>query len=93
MVRFLTDTQPEQLPLPTFRDTAVFRAPAFVFNSTVGRFLPAPAAEAAIEHVEDETSDSVGGDFEFLNNSTDSLKKVKASGAQQGKAKKRKGKK
>lgn len=75
----------------------MFRAPALLFSSTVGRFLPSSSSnEAAADDAQDghdtPSSDSVGGDFEFLDKSTDSLKSAKTSGSQQGgKAKKRKG--
>ena len=76
------------------------RVPVWVFQSTVGRFLPKGAAQAEAEDIPEEDSDapqatptsseSAGDDFELLDKSTDSLSKVKTSGAQQGKATKRK---
>lgn len=81
-------------------DTAVVRAPIWAFNLTVGRLLPAKQLED--EMVDDEDSDaaqntpstdSAGEDFEMVDKSTDSLAKAKTSGAQQGKANKRKGRK
>jgi hypothetical protein len=84
-------------------DTAVVRVPAWAFNTTIGRFLPKPAAKQEVEFDIDDDSDdaqhtpgtdSAGEDFELLEKSTDSLSKAKATGAQQaGKANKRKGKK
>ncbi|KAF4338547.1 prolyl tripeptidyl peptidase [Fusarium beomiforme] len=98
---FLLD--PNELAKPTIKDTAVFRAPIFLFNITAGRFLSKKPTNLEIEiPAEDEDSDvpqptpstdSAGEDFELLDKSTDSLSKAKASGASQGKANKRKGKK
>lgn len=96
--------QPNELPQPTIKDTAVVRFPVWFFNSTAGRFLAKKESDLYIEIPEaDEDSDvpqrtpstdSAGEDFEILDKSTDSLSKVKASGAQQGaKANKRKGRK
>lgn len=74
--------------------------PVWVFRSTVGRFLPKGAAQTEAEEIAEEDSDaaqntppsseSAGDDFEILDKSTDSLSKVKTTGAQQGKATKRK---
>lgn len=97
-------TQPNELAKPTFGDTAVVRVPVWFFNMTAGRFLPSKTPELEIEIAADEaddsdvpqrtpSTDSAGEDFELLDKSTDSLSKGKASGAQQGKANKRKGKK
>ncbi|KAF4473242.1 Prolyl tripeptidyl peptidase [Fusarium agapanthi] len=98
---FLLD--PNELAKPTIKDTAVFRAPIFLFNITAGRFLFKKPTDLEIEiPAEDEDSDvpqptpstdSAGEDFELLDKSTDSLTKAQASGASQGKANKRKGKK
>ncbi|VUC27159.1 unnamed protein product [Clonostachys rosea] len=98
---FLLD--PEELAQPTVFDTAVVRVPAWAFNTTIGRFLPKPAAKQEVEFdLEDDSddaqhtpgTDSAGEDFELLEKSTDSLSKAKTTGAQQaGKANKRKGKK
>ncbi|KAI5465931.1 hypothetical protein BGZ63DRAFT_411379 [Mariannaea sp. PMI_226] len=99
---FLLD--PNELVQPTFKDTAVIRAPFWFFNLTVGRFLPKKPEDLEIEiPAEDEESDvpqrtpstdSASEGFEMLDKSTDSLGKVKSTGAQQGgKANKRKGKK
>lgn len=76
------------------------RVPAWIFRSTVGRFLPKGAAQVQTEENTEEDSDapqatptsseSAGEDYEILDKSTDSLSKVKTSGAQQGKATKRK---
>ncbi|PTB81603.1 hypothetical protein M440DRAFT_1387988 [Trichoderma longibrachiatum ATCC 18648] len=95
---FLLD--PNELVQPTFKDTAVVRVPVWVFRSTVGRFLPKGAAQTEAEEIAEEDSDaaqntppsseSAGDDFEILDKSTDSLSKVKTTGAQQGKATKRK---
>ena len=73
-----------------------------MFNSTIGRLLPASTAtdipEVTVEGEESDrpqmtpTTDSE--EFELLEKSTDSLGKAKTSGAQSsGKANKRKGKK
>ncbi|TQS34206.1 hypothetical protein Golomagni_05419 [Golovinomyces magnicellulatus] len=88
---------PNELHQPTILDTAIVRVPAFFFNSTIGRFLPAKA-ESEVEFVDEAVegspaSGSTADEFEFINKSTESLNKAKSSGAQQGKAKKRKGKK
>ncbi|KAK7421952.1 hypothetical protein QQX98_001947 [Neonectria punicea] len=99
---FLLD--PNELAKPTFKDTAVVRAPIWLFNLTVGRFLPKKPVDLEIDVLvnDDESdvpqrtpsTDSAGEDFEILDKSTDSLNKAKASGAQQGaKANKRKGRK
>ncbi|KAH7023326.1 hypothetical protein EDB80DRAFT_770141 [Ilyonectria destructans] len=99
---FLLD--PNEIAKPTFTDTAVFRAPIWLFNLTAGRFIPKKPANLEIEvELDDDDSDvpqrtpstdSAGEDFEILDKSTDSLNKAKASGAQQGaKANKRKGRK
>jgi hypothetical protein len=96
-------TQPNELAKPTFSDTAVVRVPIWFFNITAGRFLSKKTPELEIEIPADEddsdapqrtpSTDSAGEDFELLDKSTDSLSKSKASGVQQGKANKRKGKK
>ncbi|KAH6606592.1 j domain-containing [Trichoderma cornu-damae] len=86
---------PNELLQPTFRDTAVVRVPAWVFRSTVGRFLSKGAAQAGTEEAAAEedsdvpqhtppSSESAGEDFEILDKSTDSLSKAKTTGAQQG---------
>lgn len=79
------------------------RAPIWFFNQTVGRALPKKAPEVEAEIIEEDddsdvpqrtpSSDSAGEDFEILEKSTDSLSKAKTTGAQQGKANKRKGRK
>ncbi|UZP44692.1 hypothetical protein NXS19_012504 [Fusarium pseudograminearum] len=94
---------PNELAKPTIKDTAVFRAPIFLFNITAGRFLSKKSSDLELEVSGDEedsdvpqptpSTDSAGEDFELLDKSTDSLSKAKASGASQGKANKRKGKK
>lgn len=77
------------------------RVPVWIFQSTAGRFLPKGNAQAETEETAEEDSDapqhtppsseSAGEDFEILDKSTDSLSKVKTTGAQQGgKATKRK---
>ncbi|KAF4459280.1 hypothetical protein FALBO_13951 [Fusarium albosuccineum] len=98
---FLLD--PNELAKPSIKDTAVVRAPVWLFNLTAGRFLTKTSdLEIEIPGDEDDSdvpqrtpsTDSAGEDFELLDKSTDSLSKAKASGAQQGgKANKRKGKK
>ena len=95
--------QPNEIVKPTFKDTAVVRAPIWLFNITAGRFLSKKPSDLEIEIPADEddsdvpqrtpSTDSAGEDFELLDKSTDSLSKAKASGASQGKANKRKGKK
>lgn len=90
-------SQPNELHQPTVMDTAIVRVPAFFFNSTVGRFLPSKAdnEETMVEEEVEGSpaSESIADEFEFINKSTESLNKAKSSGAQQGKPKKRKGKK
>ncbi|KAH6898287.1 hypothetical protein B0T10DRAFT_472204 [Thelonectria olida] len=98
---FLLD--PNELPQPTFADTAVMRAPFWLFNLTVGRLLPKKPENLEIEILEEDdesdapqrtpSTDSASEGFEILE-STDSLTKAKTTGAQQGgKSNKRKGKK
>ncbi|KAF7564037.1 hypothetical protein G7046_g27 [Stylonectria norvegica] len=99
---FLLD--PNELAQPTIKDTAVIRAPIWLFSVTAGRLLPKKAPEEEYEILSEDddsddapqrtpSTDSAGEDFEMLDKSTDSLK-PKASGAQQGgKANKRKGRK
>ncbi|KAH7162765.1 hypothetical protein B0J13DRAFT_18904 [Dactylonectria estremocensis] len=100
---FLLD--PNELAKPTIADTAVVRAPIWLFNLTAGRLIPKKPANLEIEVPLDDdesdvpqrtpsSTDSAGEDFELLDKSTDSLNTAKASGAQQGgKANKRKGRK
>ncbi|KAF5017759.1 hypothetical protein F66182_10287 [Fusarium sp. NRRL 66182] len=98
---FLLD--PNELAKPTIKDTAVFRAPIWLFNVTAGRLLSRKPSNLEIEIPADEddsdapqptpSTDSAGEDFELLDKSTDSLSRAKASGASQGKANKRKSKK
>ena len=87
------------------KDTAVVRAPLWLYNLTLGPFLSkkAPALHIEIPAADDDDSDvpqrtpstdSAADDFEILDKSTDSLSKAKSSGAQQGgKSNKRKGRK
>ncbi|RFU79120.1 j domain-containing [Trichoderma arundinaceum] len=86
---------PNELLQPTFKDTAVVRVPVWIFRSTVGRVLFKDAAQAETEEAAAEedsdvpqhtppSSESAGEDFEILDKSTDSLSKVKTTGAQQG---------
>jgi hypothetical protein len=85
--------QPNELAKPSLRDTAVVRVPVWIFQLTVGRYVdfsPAETEEVAAEEDSDvpqhtpPSSESAGEDFEILDKSTDSLSKVKTSGAQQG---------
>ncbi|KAM0252306.1 hypothetical protein ACHAQJ_007799 [Trichoderma viride] len=86
---------PNELAKPTIRDTAVVRVPIWILRSTIGRYVtldsaPAEIQEAAADEDSDvpqhtpPSSESAGEDFEILDKSTDSLSKVKTSGAQQG---------
>ncbi|GJN68663.1 hypothetical protein PLICBS_002706 [Purpureocillium lilacinum] len=93
---------PDELLQPTFKDTAVVRVPVWFFNKTVGRFVAKKDGDLDAQDFNDDsdtpqhtpTTDSAGEDFEMLDKSTDSLSKVKTTGAQAGgKANKRKGKK
>lgn len=97
-------SKPNELHRPTFQDTAVVRAPIWLFNQTLGRALSKKTPEVEFDIVDDDedsdepqrtpSSDSAGEDFEILEKSTDSLSKAKTTGAQQGaKANKRKGRK
>ncbi|OLN97003.1 putative J domain-containing protein C2E1P5.03 [Colletotrichum chlorophyti] len=96
---------PNELPQPTIRDTALVRLPIWAYNRTVGRALGQNNVELEAETEELDSddnepaqhtpsSDSAAEDFELLEKSTDSLGKAKASGAQSGgRANKRKNKK
>ncbi|CAM1506545.1 Fc.00g061860.m01.CDS01 [Cosmosporella sp. VM-42] len=100
---FLLD--PNELAQPTFKDTAVVRAPIWLYNLTIAPFISKktpdlhieiPAADDDDSDVPQRTpsTDSAAEDFEILDKSTDSLSKAKSSGAQQGgKLNKRKGRK
>ncbi|KAF6806202.1 J domain-containing protein C2E1P5.03 [Colletotrichum sojae] len=101
--QFLLD--PNELPQPTIRDTALVRLPIWAYNRTIGRALNKNAPEELefegeeldsddgepVQHT--PSSDSAAEDFELLEKSTDSLAKAKSSGANTGKANKRKNKK
>ncbi|PHH68704.1 hypothetical protein CDD80_7337 [Ophiocordyceps camponoti-rufipedis] len=87
---FLLD--PNELRQPTFKDTAVVRVPLWLVESVTGRFRSKNEAEATdSDSAADDSdapqrtpsTDSAGDDFELLDKSTDSLAKVKTSGAQQ----------
>ncbi|KAH8175802.1 dnaJ domain-containing protein [Sarocladium implicatum] len=100
---FLLD--PNEIPQPTIKDTAIFRAPLFFYDQTLGRVVPRKAAAAEeLDVVVDEddsdepqrtpSTDSAGEDFELLDKSVDSLGKAKSTGTQKaGKPSKRKGRK
>ncbi|KAK0389632.1 hypothetical protein NLU13_3207 [Sarocladium strictum] len=97
---FLLD--PNELPQPTVKDTAIVRAPLFLFDQTIGRFIPRKAEEEQLDVADDDSldepqrtpSDSAGEDFEMLDKSVDSLGKAKSTGTQKGdKPSKRKGRK
>lgn len=93
--------QPNEIPKPTVKDTAIVRAPLFVFDATIGRLMPRRTSEEQLDIVVDEDdsdepqrtpSDSADEDFEMLDKSVDSLGKAKSTGTQKsGKANKRKG--
>ncbi|KAJ2969540.1 hypothetical protein NUW58_g9965 [Xylaria curta] len=102
MHEFLLD--PNELPPPTIKDTALFKFPGWIYGLTVGRALgktpSAPASEAGEgDQADDADSDvaqrtpstSSADDFELLDKSVDDLQQPKTSGsqAQSGKAKKR----
>ncbi len=38
--------QPNEIAAPTYRDTAVYRLPLWLFNATVGRVLPSKKADS-----------------------------------------------
>ncbi|KAK1999590.1 DnaJ domain-containing protein [Colletotrichum falcatum] len=95
---------PNELPQPTIRDTALVRLPIWAYNRTVGRALgqnnvdlkidteDLDSDDGEVQHT--PSSDSAADDFELLEKSTDSLGKAKASGAHTGgKTNKRKNKK
>ena len=98
--------QPNEIPQPTIKDTAIFRAPLFFYDQTLGRVVPRKAAAAEeLDVVVDEddsdepqrtpSTDCAGEDFELLDKSVDSLLgKAKSTGTQKaGKPSKRKGRK
>lgn len=82
----ISTLQPNELLQPTFRDTAVVRVPAWIFQLTIGRYLSGSASGETAEGEEDSdvpqhtppSSESAGEDFELLDKSTDSLSKVKS---------------
>ncbi|KAF4594774.1 DnaJ domain-containing protein [Ophiocordyceps camponoti-floridani] len=88
---FLLD--PNELRQPTFKDTAVVRVPLWLVESVTGRFRSktedsAADSDSAAGDDSDApqrtpSTDSAGDDFEIVDKSTDSLAKVKTSGAQQ----------
>ncbi|GKT89366.1 LOW QUALITY PROTEIN: DnaJ domain-containing protein [Colletotrichum tofieldiae] len=95
---------PNELPQPTIRDTALVRLPVWAYNRTVGRALgqnnddleidteDLDSDDGEIQHT--PSSDSAADDFELLDKSTDSLGKAKATGAHTGgRSNKRKNKK
>ncbi|KAK3990367.1 hypothetical protein QBC44DRAFT_325599 [Cladorrhinum sp. PSN332] len=53
---------PNELPQPTFSDTAVVRLPVWAFNLTIGRLLPKRANADAEEYDDDELVQGGGGD-------------------------------
>jgi hypothetical protein len=61
-------SQPNELPQPTIKDTALYRVPIWAFNRTAGRFLSTPSAEHDVEVEEEEAASSSSGadDFEVL---------------------------
>ncbi|KAI0419761.1 hypothetical protein F5X98DRAFT_58738 [Xylaria grammica] len=93
---FLLD--PNELPPPTVKDTALFKLPGWVYAFTVGKVLgqsaPAPAdsePDSADDLDDDADSEAVAqrtpstdsaDDFEFLEKSVGDLPKPKASGSQ-----------
>ena len=97
--------QPNEIPKPTIKDTAIFRTPLFLYDQTIGRVVPRKATnEEELDIVVDEddsdepqrtpSTDSAGEDFEILDKSVDSLGKAKSTGTQKaGKPSKRKGRK
>ncbi|KAI1737846.1 hypothetical protein F4680DRAFT_467854 [Xylaria scruposa] len=93
---FLLD--PNELPPPTVRDTALFKLPGWAYALTVGRALgqtPASPADSEVELVEDaDSADSEEvpaartpstdstEDFELLEKSLDELQQPKSTGNQ-----------
>jgi len=66
---FLLD--PDELPAPTIRDTALYRIPLWAYGQTAGRFLRKPNAEYedisdAEMEVEEVAGDNDAEDFEVL---------------------------
>jgi len=89
--------QPNEIPCPTFKDTAVIRLPLWAFQITLGRFLPSRAIgddeteEGLLAEEEDEADSEPGKatpstdsaeDFEMLEKSVDDLGQAKATGSQ-----------
>jgi len=60
VAEFLLDLN--ELPCPTFKDTAVVRLPLWAFQTTLGRFLPQGVAKVEEEEHEDEAEPLVGDD-------------------------------
>ncbi|KAI1751995.1 hypothetical protein F4782DRAFT_165363 [Xylaria castorea] len=93
---FLLD--PNELPPPTVRDTALYKLPGWAYALTVGRALgQSPSSPAAGSDVDDEDADSADSeevpaartpstdsteDFELLEKSLDELQQPKTTGSQ-----------
>ncbi|KAI1437626.1 hypothetical protein GGR50DRAFT_644608 [Xylaria sp. CBS 124048] len=87
---------PDDLPQPTFRDTALYKLPGWIYALTIGKALPSTTAgsaesESAEEAVEEEVDSdapqrtpSAGStdDFEFLEKSVEDLSASKTTGTQ-----------
>lgn len=60
--------QPNELPQPTIKDTALYRMPIWAFTRTVGRLLNKAQAEEDLEEEEGDVTSSNSGadDFEVL---------------------------
>ncbi|KAI1813386.1 hypothetical protein GGS20DRAFT_553670 [Poronia punctata] len=92
---FLLD--PNEVPPPTFKDTALYKLPGFVYARTVGKFL---GSSASAEYAEDEGAEDLLDDdnssesairtpstestdgFELLEKSVEDLPKPKTTGSQ-----------
>jgi hypothetical protein len=41
-------SQPEEIPIPGFKDTFVFRGPKFLYNKSIGRLFNAQTADHVV---------------------------------------------
>lgn len=88
--------QPNEVPQPTIKDTALFRLPGYMYARTVGRVLGQQASgseeDSAEEFADDDDNSETGAqrtpstdsadDFELLEKSVDSLPKAKTTSSQ-----------
>lgn len=80
-ISFTNSFQPNELPQPTIKDTALYRIPIWAYNRLTGRFVKPSPSDQESDISEEEVPDSSSGadDFEVL-------EKVKTS-AQNGSGK------